>query len=150
MAALKTLMVEYLIASLECMPSIFMAHKKASFLILVAGSLLEAIYWTGSKTVAIIASKICMLLQMVQVWRRKSITTEKTLETIQMDVSFVWNPFLLGVLPYKRRVLIAWCVQFIIINFYDYVLQMLLIPLLVFMLNNFFCSKQMTQASCFP
>ena len=90
-------MVEYLIVSLECMPSVFMTYKKASFLILVAGSLLETMDWTGSKAVAITASKICVLLQMVHGGRRKSIPTEKKLVTIQMDVSFVWSPFMLGV-----------------------------------------------------
>ena len=114
-------MVEYLIENLECMPSVFMTYKKASFLILVAGSLLEKVNWTGSKAVAITASKICLLLQMVHGGRRKSILIKKTWITIQIDLSFVLNPFLLGVFPSERRVLIAWCVQFVIINLYEYI-----------------------------
>ena len=60
-----------LIASLEWMPSVFMIYQKASFLILVAGSLLEKMDWTGSKAVAITASKTCLLLQMVNGGRKK-------------------------------------------------------------------------------
>ena len=87
------------IASLECMPSVFVTYKKASFLILVAGSLLETMDRTGSNAVAITASTICVLSQMVHVGRRKNIPTKMTLVTIQMDVSFVLSPFLLGVFP---------------------------------------------------
>ena len=54
----------------------------ASFLIFVAGSLLETMDWTGSKAVAIIATKICVLLQMEHGGRRKSIPTKKTLVTL--------------------------------------------------------------------
>ena len=39
-------MVKYLIASLECMPSVSMMYKKASLVILVAGSLLKTMVWT--------------------------------------------------------------------------------------------------------
>ena len=92
-------MVEYLITSLECMPSVFMTYKETSFFFVVAGSLLETMDWTGSKAVAIKASKICVLLQMMHGERRKSITTQKTLVTIQMDVSFFLNSFLFGVFP---------------------------------------------------
>ena len=71
------------------MTSVSMTYKKASFLILVAGRLLETMDWTGSKAVAITAPKICVFTQMVHGRRIKSIATEKTLVTIQIDVSFV-------------------------------------------------------------
>ena len=75
-----------MIASSECMPSVFMTYKKVSFLILVAGSLLETIDRTGSEAVAITASKMCVFSQMVHGENRKSIPTKKTMVTIQMDV----------------------------------------------------------------
>ena len=62
--------------------------QKASFLILVAGSLQETMDLTGSKAIAITASTICVFTQMVYGGRRKSIATKKTLVTIQMGVSF--------------------------------------------------------------
>ena len=78
-------MVEYQIEGLECiMLGAFTTYKKASFLILVAVSLLEIMDWTGSKAFAITTSKICVLLQMVHGGRRKSIPIKK-----DMDVSFV-------------------------------------------------------------
>ena len=123
-------MIEYLIASLKCMPSVFMTCKKASFVILVEDSLLETMDWTGSKAVAISASKICVLLQMVHGGRRKSIPTKMTLIAIHMDVSFVLNPFLFYVFAYERSVLIAWCAQFIMIDFYDYIFAILIYSLI--------------------
>ena len=75
-------------ASWECMQSVSMKYKEASFLILVAGGLLETMDWTGSKAIAITALKIFVFTQMVHGGRRKSIVTKKTLETIQ-TVSFV-------------------------------------------------------------
>ena len=63
--------------------------QKTSFFILVAGNLLETMNWTGSKAVAIIASKICVFTQMMHGGQRKYIPTKKMLVTIQMGVSFV-------------------------------------------------------------
>ena len=72
---------------------------KNIILIFVAGSLLEAMDWTGSKAVAITVSKICVSLQMVHGGRWKSIATKKTLVTIKMGLSFVWSSFMLSVFP---------------------------------------------------
>ena len=81
---------------MECMQSVLMKHKKAWFLILVAGRMVVAIDWKDSKDVAITTLEISVFTQMVHGVRWKSIAIKKTLVTIQMGVSFVWNPFLLG------------------------------------------------------
>ena len=84
-------------------------------------------------------------------WKLKSVATKKILITIQICVSFVWSFFLLGVCHHGKRVLIAWCVQFVIIHFCLYIFEILINFLMgvCFVLSCLFCSKQMTQASCF-
>ena len=130
-------MEEYLIASLECMQSDSMKYKKSSLLILSAGSLLETMDWASSKAVAITASKISVFTHMMYGRRRKSIVTKKTLETVQMDVSFVWNPILLGVCHKLRMITTTWCVQFVIIHFHLYNFAILI----KFLIDAYFCLK---------
>ena len=98
----------------------------------------------------ITASEICVFSQMVYGGSRKRTPTKKTFVSLKMDVSFVLNPFLLGVFLWERR--IAWCFQFDINNCNDYIFVILNNSLIDAFLNVklLFCSKQMTPASCFP
>ena len=124
-------MVEYLIASLECMPTVSMKYKKAWFLILVAGRMVVAIDWTGSKAVDITALEIHVSTQMVHGGSWKSIATKMTLVTVKMSISFVWSHFLLGVCHQWRRVMIARCVHFVIIHFHLHIFVILINSLMV-------------------
>ena len=102
------------------------------------------------KAVAIAALEICVFQQMVHGASWKSISTKMILVTIQMGVSFVWSPFLLGLFHQWRRVIIAWCVHFVMICFLLKFLWFLLTPwwTFVFMLNCLFFSKHKQVASC--
>ena len=91
---------EDVIESLQCMPTVSMIYEKASFMIMETGIMVVAIDWADSKAVAITVLEICMMFtHMVHGGGWKSIANRKTLVTIQMDISFVWSPVLLGMIP---------------------------------------------------
>ena len=69
-------MVEYQIACLECMPSVFHDMQKGSFLIFVAGTLLETMDLTSLKPVAITASKIGFIADGAW-WKKKKYSHQK-------------------------------------------------------------------------
>ena len=65
-------------------------------MILGSGIMVLAIDWSDSKAVAITALGIYVFTQMVHGGSWKSISNEKTLATIQMDLLFAWSSFLFG------------------------------------------------------
>ena len=101
---------------------------KEWFIIFAAGKMVLVTDWADSKVNDITTLDIWVFRQMVHGGSWKSITMEIVLTTILMDVSFVWSPFLLASFHQWRRVMIAWCVQFVMISFLLTFLWFLLTP----------------------
>ena len=120
-------MVEYLIACLESMPSVFRMFKKASFLILVAGSLLETTDgWDRLKSCCHHSLKdLCVHTD--SAWqKKKNYSHWKDIGNYPDRCIICLKSFPVGCVSLRKMGLIAWCFQFITIDFHDDIFAILI------------------------
>ena len=98
---------------------VFHDIQKTSFLILVAGSLLGAMDWTGATAAVITASKICVITGGAW-WKKKKYSHQKDIDNNPVGYIICVKSISVGCVSLRKKgVLIAWCVHFVIIDFYD-------------------------------